>query len=119
MTGSAFLAALASRASLTPITEKRPSAIPATSTITTPRPVKKPICSNARVTDPPTGLPGLMFIPLQVGPITLPSANQAPPSAASHAPKCASGREALISTIRPPSTVAAPGRISSQKRPVV
>jgi hypothetical protein len=44
-------------ASLIPTTERRPSASAARNTMTTPSPVKKPICSTTWVRVPPTGVP--------------------------------------------------------------
>ena len=57
------------------------------------------------------GPPGLRVIPT--------TKNHAPPSAASQAPNMATGRRRVMSTMRPPMTVATPGAISSQTRPEV
>jgi hypothetical protein len=82
--------------------------------------VKKPICSTARVSVPPTGLPAVTPAPVHIGASTLPTTNQAPLSAAGHAPNSAAGRRyELTSTIRPPASAPAPGRISSHSRLVV
>ena len=86
--------------------------------MTMPRPVKKPICSTTRCRLSPTGWPALP--PVCHSELSrAPSVNQAPLSAASHAPKMATGRLAVPPRIRPPTTVPAAGRISSHRRPVV
>src|SRR5215470_3719456 len=105
--------------SLMPTTERRPSASAARNTMTTPRPVKKPICSTTRVRVPPTGVPTIRPDPAQARPMMAPRANHAPLIAANQAPNIATGRLALASTIRPPTRAPAPGRISSQSRPDV
>src|SRR3984893_7734135 len=88
--------------------------------MTTPRPVKKPICSAARATVPPTGDPIPDTAPLfHSGLRVLPTANHAPANAASHAPNIAIGRRLVTRTMRPPTMVAAPGAISSQTPPEV
>ncbi len=87
--------------------------------MTTPSPVKKPICSTTRVRVPPTGVPAVRPDPAQAWPMTAPRANHAPLIAASQAPNIATGRLALASAIRPPTSAPAPGSTSSQSRPDV
>ena len=89
---AASAARSASLASLTLITDNRPIASAANSTMTIPRPVKKPICSTARVRVLPTGVPAVTLPPCQAGASTLPTANHAPPSTASQPPNSAAGR---------------------------
>jgi hypothetical protein len=68
----------------------------------------------------PAGEPGFSVLAAgQIGLSTVPSANQAPATAASHAPTMATGRDALASRMIPPRIVATPGTISSQIRPAV
>jgi hypothetical protein len=96
-----------------------PSATDAKQTITTPRPVKNPICSIALAIWPPTGTPCAGRLLVQIGASALPTANHAPLAAASDAPSSAIGRSLLISRKSPPSSVPAAGRISSHRRPDV
>ena len=111
-------AATAAALSLAATTVNLPSASAATNTITTPRPVKNPICSSAARVTPPTGAPA-RGIRVHAAAIRLPTANQAPASAASHAPKTAAGRNRLMSTTTPATSATTPGRTSSHQRPAV
>ncbi len=104
--------------SLAAITVSRPSASAATKTITTPSPLKKPICSTAIRAAPPTGAPAPGSV-VQCAATTVPTANHAPASAASHAPNTATGRSRLISTTMPLTSATAPGSTSSHIRPAV
>src|SRR5579875_2200061 len=67
---------------------------------------------------PATGTPGRNPVPSTVA-VHEPTANQAPPSAASIAPDIAAGRLAASSTMMPPSNAAAPGSTDSHRLPVV
>jgi len=112
VTGSAVLRSRAET------TVNRPIASPARNTITTPRPMKKPICSSTIRVAPPAGVPAEGRL-VQRDATRPPTANQAPPAAASHAASTATRRCLLISTKTPPTNTAAPGSSSSQSRPEV
>jgi D-alanyl-D-alanine carboxypeptidase (penicillin-binding protein 5/6) len=116
-TGSAITASRAgtSRAATT---VNRPIAMPARNAMRTPSPVKKPICSTTIRVGPPVGVPadGRLVHRAATRP---PTANQAPPAAASQEPSTATSRCRLPSTTRPPSSTAAPGSTSSHSRPEV
>jgi len=87
-------------------------------TIATPRPTKKLTRSVMATSALPTGDPGVR-VPdaAQSGLISVPSANQAPATAASSAASMANGREAVDISTAPASATTAPGTISSQTRP--
>ena len=92
-----------------------------------PVPVKKPSpsrnCQVAEESDPTgraSGAPGLIETLTTTTLVTAtPTMNQAPPAAASSAPKQPTARCEAVATSRPPISAAAPGTIDSHSRPEV
>jgi hypothetical protein len=112
---------------LTLTTENRPSASAPKNKISTPVPVKKASPSrNTRVVElsapagPASGTPGLIEPFFTTSRMTaVPRMNQAPPRAATNAPRPPTARCEAAVTSRPPSNAAAPGTTESQSRPEV
>jgi len=97
----------------------RPAAAAATRTMTTPRPVKNPICSAVRISVVKlAGTPAGAGV-VHSGASTGPSANQAPLTMPTKAPNSAVYLLLAMTSRMPPSSAAPPGRISSQSRPVL